>query len=64
MTETNHAPVEPPIQGSAEGSAELKDVVSYETHRKLLAEAKAEREARRKLEAELAEVRKRDKAIE
>jgi hypothetical protein len=65
MTEENLAPVEPSVPGSADEPAPTnKDHVSYDTYRRTVNEAKNEREARRKLEAELAEVRKRDKAIE
>lgn len=65
MTEVNQAPVEPSVPGSAdEPTPTNKDHVSYDTYRRTVNEAKNEREARRKLEAELAEIRKRDKAIE
>lgn len=65
MIEANQAPVEPSVPGSAdEPTPTNKDHVSYETYRRTVNEAKNEREARRKLEAELAEIRKRDKAIE
>lgn len=65
MTEENQAPVEPSVPGSAdEPTPTTKDHVSYETYRRTVNEAKNEREARRKLESELAEIRKREKAIE
>lgn len=53
MTEAITPPVETSTQGSADEQQQQKDVVSYETHRRLLDEKKREQQARKELEARL-----------